>query len=76
MCGIEPTDLAGELPDLKIGRDAVDWYQKELDRYSELVSAADATTGESSPDSVTGPFQPNKDSLIKFSMAFLPGSGS
>jgi CheY-like chemotaxis protein/glycine cleavage system H lipoate-binding protein len=36
MCGIEPSDLAGELPDLKIGLDSVDWYQQEIDRYGEL----------------------------------------
>lgn len=73
MCGIEPSDLAGELPDLKIGRDAVDWYQKELDRYAELVSATDTNTQESNADSAIEPAPPNKDSLIKFSAAFLPG---
>jgi CheY-like chemotaxis protein len=36
MCGIEPSDLAGELPGLRIGQDAIDWYRKELDRYSRL----------------------------------------
>jgi CheY-like chemotaxis protein/glycine cleavage system H lipoate-binding protein len=38
MCGIEPSDLAAELADLRIGRDAIDWYQAELDRYSELAA--------------------------------------
>lgn len=41
ICRIEPTNLAAELWDLKIGHDAVDWYQAELDRYSELASNAD-----------------------------------
>jgi glycine cleavage system H protein len=36
MCGIEPSNLAGELPDLIIGRDSVDWYQQEIDRYQAL----------------------------------------
>jgi glycine cleavage system H lipoate-binding protein len=36
MCGIEPSNLAIELPDLKIGRDSVDWYQQEIDRYQAL----------------------------------------
>jgi len=36
MCGIEPSDLAKELPDLRIGSDSIDWYQQEIDRYSEL----------------------------------------
>jgi len=37
MCRIEPSNLAGELPGLKIGRDSVDWYQQEIDRFHELV---------------------------------------
>ena len=36
MCGIEPSDLAGELPDLRIGSDSVSWYQAEIDRYHAL----------------------------------------
>jgi CheY-like chemotaxis protein/glycine cleavage system H lipoate-binding protein len=36
MCGIEPSNLAGELPDLRIGQDSVNWYQQEIDRYHEL----------------------------------------
>lgn len=36
MCGIEPSDLAGELPELRIGSDSVDWYQAEIDRYHTL----------------------------------------
>jgi len=45
MCRIEPSNLAAELPGLKIGHDAVDWYQEELDRYSQLArnGGADAT---------------------------------
>jgi len=37
MCRVEPSNLAAELAGLKIGHDAVDWYQDELDRYSELA---------------------------------------
>jgi CheY-like chemotaxis protein len=36
MCGIEPSNLAGELPDLRIGSDSVSWYQAEIDRYHTL----------------------------------------
>jgi len=45
MCRIEPSNLAAELPSLKIGHDAIDWYQGELDRYSQLArnGGADAT---------------------------------
>jgi len=45
MCGIEPSDLARELPDLKIGLDSVDWYQQEIDRYGEL---SNKLTGDAS----------------------------
>ncbi len=37
MCAIEPSNLAGELPGLRIGFDSVDWYQQEIDRYRELA---------------------------------------
>jgi CheY-like chemotaxis protein/glycine cleavage system H lipoate-binding protein len=36
MCGIEPSNLAKELPDLRIGQDSVEWYQQEIDRYHGL----------------------------------------
>ncbi len=36
MCGLEPTNLAGELPSLRIGLDAINWSQEELDRFSQL----------------------------------------
>jgi CheY-like chemotaxis protein/glycine cleavage system H lipoate-binding protein len=38
MCGIEPSNIAAELPDLRIGRDSVDWYQEEIDRFHELAN--------------------------------------
>lgn len=38
MCGIEPSNLAAELPDLKIGIDSVSWYQAEIDRFHKLAS--------------------------------------
>jgi hypothetical protein len=38
MCDIEPSDLAGELTSLKIGKDSVDWYQQEIDRFHGLTS--------------------------------------
>jgi CheY-like chemotaxis protein/glycine cleavage system H lipoate-binding protein len=42
MCRVEPSNLATELPGLKIGHDAVDWYQEELDRYSQLAGSGGA----------------------------------
>ncbi|MCW8926629.1 MAG: response regulator [Xanthomonadales bacterium] len=51
MCGIEPSDLAGELPGLKIGRDSVDWYQQEIDRFHDLAGAiTKQDTGEDTDD--------------------------
>lgn len=37
MCGMEPSNLASELPDLEVGRDSVNWYQGEIARYQELA---------------------------------------
>ena len=50
MCGIEPSNLAGELPELKIGRDSVDWYQEEIDRFHELANQFIRDTSELEPD--------------------------
>lgn len=38
MCGIEPSNLSSELPQLRIGQDSVDWYKAEMDRFHELAS--------------------------------------
>ena len=37
MCCVEPSDLAAELPSMKIGVDTINWYRKEIDKYSEMV---------------------------------------
>jgi len=37
ICCIEPTNLTGDLRSLLIGADAVSWYQKEIDRFREMV---------------------------------------
>jgi FixJ family two-component response regulator/glycine cleavage system H lipoate-binding protein len=75
MCGIEPTNLARELADLRIGRDSVDWYQMEIDRYHKLVSkiAEDASESESNE---TGGGEAdrkaeNLELLVGFSKPFL-----
>jgi len=52
MCSIEPSDLAGELPELKIGRDSVDWYQQEIDRFHKL--AGEFTKHDSGDDKEDG----------------------
>ena len=35
ICRMEALNLSSELPDLKIGADALSWYQKEIDRFME-----------------------------------------
>ena len=75
MCRLEPSSLAEELPGLRIGHDAVDWYQAELDRYSELVrngeeaGAGDESSaaGEEKPEGTSGQL----DILVRFSEPFL-----
>lgn len=39
ICSIEPSNLHEDLKMLKIGAEAVDWYQKEVDKYQEMVKA-------------------------------------
>ena len=76
MCRLEPSNLAAELPDLRIGHDAVEWYQQELDRYSELAKQAhEAVNARES--GTAEPVAADRDAeqrelLIGFSKAFLP----
>jgi len=37
VCAIEPSNLSQDLQDMRIGVDAVSWYQKEVDKYMEIV---------------------------------------
>ncbi len=77
MCRIEPTNLAGELPELKIGHDAVDWYQQELDRYSVLARTAGGDAGANELNEAGTGEQDmtaqQQQLLVEFSKSFLPG---
>jgi CheY-like chemotaxis protein/glycine cleavage system H lipoate-binding protein len=75
MCRVEPSNLAAELPDLKIGHDAIDWYQAELDRYSQLArnggaDAAAVALGEPDDGGPEGEEERLKI-LARFSEPFL-----
>jgi CheY-like chemotaxis protein len=37
MCCLEPSNLSEELPSLKIGVDSINWYRREIDKYSDIV---------------------------------------
>jgi CheY-like chemotaxis protein len=53
VCRLRPRDLGAELPRLRIGQQAVSWYQEEIDRLREAATAAD----ESSSDAAWGLFE-------------------
>lgn len=40
ICMIQPSDLAKELPGLRIGKPVVDWYQEEIKRLRESQAAS------------------------------------
>ncbi len=46
FCGIEPSNLAEELRSLRIGAEAIEWYQEEIDRFVETVEAHKGEEGE------------------------------
>ena len=80
LCSIDPSNLATELLDLRIGQDAIDWYQQELDRYSSLDVKARSTA---SPDeeAAAGKVGQEDESkrrrlLAGFSKPFMQGGGS
>lgn len=75
MCGIEPSNLSGELPGLKIGLDSINWYQQEIDRYSELASrySEDAAQIESNETGQNGQNRntENLELLARYTEPFL-----
>jgi CheY-like chemotaxis protein/glycine cleavage system H lipoate-binding protein len=73
MCRLEPTKLASELPAMKIGHDAVDWYQEELNRYSELAGNGDALAPAESEGGEEGRVIDQQELLIRFAKPFLQG---
>jgi CheY-like chemotaxis protein/glycine cleavage system H lipoate-binding protein len=66
MCGIEPTNLAGELPDLRIGHDSVNWYQEEIARFHKLVDKFLKEAPEDKPEEAK-----HAELLESFSKSFL-----
>jgi len=75
MCGIEPSNLANELPDLKIGRDSVDWYHAEIDRYQALADKFIEKTAQVESDETEAGEKFKKEEyknlLVDFSKPFL-----
>ena len=75
MCGIEPSNLAEELPGLSIGRDSISWYQGEIDRYQVLADKFIENISQyESDEAETGEQDRNKEYtklLIGFSEPFL-----
>ena len=43
MCCLEPSNLSEELRSLKIGVDSINWYAKEIDKYSEIVKGIESS---------------------------------
>jgi len=74
MCRVEPSNLAAELPGLKIGHDAVDWYQKELDRYSELAGNTIEIDAAGASDNSAAGEEKRSKVLARFAEPFLQGS--
>jgi len=75
MCGIEPSNLSVELPDLRIGRDSVNWYQGEIDRYQILadkfIENISRLESNETEDSERGKNQEYIKLLMGFSEPFL-----
>lgn len=73
VCVLEPADLAAELPGLKVGCDAVAWYQDELDRFSRLsdrLGEENAATNSTGTDRSGGPAG-SAELLTEFTKPFL-----
>ncbi|MDZ7290240.1 MAG: response regulator [candidate division KSB1 bacterium] len=44
VCSLEPANLSADLQTLKIGADAVSWYQQEIDKFSAMLNKAGRAT--------------------------------
>ncbi|MBI4292679.1 MAG: response regulator [Betaproteobacteria bacterium] len=75
MCCIDPSNLADELPSLKIGADSVNWYKEEIDRYSEIVGKAEKerlqVASSSKADAQGGKQQADENVFQAFAKTFL-----
>lgn len=75
MCCIEPSNLADELRSLKIGVDSINWYKEEVDKYAEIVRAAEKRNPQvaSAAKSDAKPGKQDMDEAIlgDFAKAFL-----
>jgi len=52
FCKIEPTKLAEDLKEMKVGEDAVSWYREEVERYTEMKEkiTREKADAEAEPD--------------------------
>jgi len=54
LCRIEPTSLADDLKDMKVGEAAVAWYREEVDRYAQMVQTISREKGEEESEADAG----------------------
>ena len=54
VCRIEPTKLADDLREMKVGEDAVAWYRGEVDRYTEMKEKIARERGDEEADADAG----------------------
>ena len=75
MVCLDPSNLSEELHSLKIGADSVNWYRKEIDKYSEIATAIEGgDTGAGRPDKSAGKGEKSgtdEKFLTEFANAFL-----
>ena len=70
MCGVEPSNLASELPGLRIGSDSVEWYQSEIDRYHELADKFLENTAQYESSETAESEQERQAEYIKLLLGF------
>jgi len=73
MCCMEPSNLSEELHSLKIGGDTVNWYQKEINKFKEIVSEVEKAKQQSESSSEAKDLAKQIDEKIweEFSKTFL-----
>ncbi len=75
ICAIEPTSLTADLKQLRIGGDAVSWYQAEIKKYGEALAEELAALKRGHDEKAPDEKEQRHAAARAFARCFLPVRG-
>lgn len=75
ICCVEPASLSADLSHLRIGADAIAWYESEIEKFREQLRANRQARSEAAPETEqeAAP-EESEEAWVAFAMAFLTGT--